>query len=255
MSEPRHEESIVLCEGYHDRAFWSGWLLSLGCTDLKPVPGKPVLDPWNKPVRSGAFAFSKQSGSFVRVVPVHGVGSLLREGLDLLPLRTTRAIRRLILSIDSDDVADDAEQRTSRLKIKDVKAAIEREGIEAKLSSEGDVSLDGGATTVSLVRWEAADANKPGLPTKQTLERLVCACICAAYPERGTNVQEWLKSRHEPPAETVKEYAWSYYAGWLASHGTDHFYRSIWDDTRTRAELEKRLTESGAWRIAMALAK
>jgi len=45
-------ESVILCEGYHDRAFWAGWLLHLGCTDPGlPSAGKatrtPIFDPWN----------------------------------------------------------------------------------------------------------------------------------------------------------------------------------------------------------------
>lgn len=31
-------ERVVLCEGYHDRAFWAGLLLRLNCGDLAPPP-------------------------------------------------------------------------------------------------------------------------------------------------------------------------------------------------------------------------
>ncbi|MDT7815668.1 MAG: hypothetical protein QOJ42_5584 [Acidobacteriaceae bacterium] len=34
-------ESVILCEGYHDRAFWDGWLRYLGCSDPGvPPPGR-----------------------------------------------------------------------------------------------------------------------------------------------------------------------------------------------------------------------
>jgi hypothetical protein len=43
-------ESVIFCEGYHDRAFWSGWLLHLDCVDPGRVPEKSfrniVKDPW-----------------------------------------------------------------------------------------------------------------------------------------------------------------------------------------------------------------
>ena len=42
-------ESLVLCEGYHDRAFWAGWLGRLGCSDVGFRPGTagyPRADPW-----------------------------------------------------------------------------------------------------------------------------------------------------------------------------------------------------------------
>ena len=49
-------EAVVLCEGFHDRAFWAGWLLRLGCTDPGLLPDgtrRLVLDPWNKIVADG----------------------------------------------------------------------------------------------------------------------------------------------------------------------------------------------------------
>lgn len=42
-------ESVILCEGFHDRAFWDGWLTHLGCNSdgFRPgTPGYPALDPW-----------------------------------------------------------------------------------------------------------------------------------------------------------------------------------------------------------------
>lgn len=33
-------ESVIYCEGYHDRAFWMGWLGHLGCVDpAHLIPG------------------------------------------------------------------------------------------------------------------------------------------------------------------------------------------------------------------------
>jgi len=73
--------------------------------------------------------------------------------------------------------------------------------------------IDGGATLVSLIRWDTHDARTPGVPNQQTLERLVCAAICASYPLRGECVQSWLDSRQMPQALTAKEYVWSHMAG------------------------------------------
>ena len=41
-------ESWILCEGYHDRGFWAGWLTYLGCSDVgfrRGTPGYPTRDP------------------------------------------------------------------------------------------------------------------------------------------------------------------------------------------------------------------
>jgi hypothetical protein len=82
-----------------------------------------------------------------------------------------------------------------------------------------DVVLDAGGTRISLVRWETNDPDTPGVPTRQTLERLVCAAMAAAYPQRGPSVHNWLGSRPDPPRPSSKEPAWSYMAGWYAELG------------------------------------
>jgi hypothetical protein len=43
-------------------------------------------------------------------------------------------------------------------------------------------------------------------------------------------------------------------AGWFPDSGCDDFFRAIWRDDALAAELQRRLTESGAWRVAKALA-
>ena len=52
----------------------------------------------------------------------------------------------------------------------------------------------------------------------------------------------------------VKEFAWSYMAGWYAELGSETFYRKLWSEDRSAAQLRSRLTKSGMWRVAEALA-
>ena len=119
--------------------------------------------------------------------------------------------------------------------------------------------LFGGAVAVSLLRWETDDATGLGLPGQQTLERLVCAALIAAFPQRGPAVQAWLDRRPEAPVAGPKEFAWSHMAGWYAEHGCQEFYSYLWQaesgDGRVREELEKRLRACGAWQVAEALAQ
>jgi hypothetical protein len=122
------------------------------------------------------------------------------------------------------------------------------------MNPEGEIEVDQGATKVSLVRWEVSDPPAPGLPDKQTLERLASAALAAAYPARAASVQNWLDARPTPPAADPKEHAWSYMAGWYAEHGCEAFYSNLWNDPRVVAELESRLRSSGAWQIATTLA-
>lgn len=63
--------SYVLCEGYLDRAFLSGWLEHLGCTSARGA-----LDPYGLPVSGGRYAYRGPGGHFVVVQPVGGENNL-----------------------------------------------------------------------------------------------------------------------------------------------------------------------------------
>jgi hypothetical protein len=123
------------------------------------------------------------------------------------------------------------------------------------VNADGEIEVDGGATPVSLIRWEVNDPSSLALPDQETLERLVCAAIVAAYPARGRPVADWLAARPTPPAPDPKEHAWSYMAGWDAEHRCEFFYSHVWNDPNLVRELETRLRASGAWQIAERLAQ
>jgi hypothetical protein len=125
---------------------------------------------------------------------------------------------------------------------------------EAVLTKEVDVSCNGGETIVSLVLWKTNDVKIDGVPEHQTLERVVCGALAAAYPGRAPLVHRWLDSRAMVPAPSSKAHAWSYMAGWYAEQGCEYFYRALWRDSELVAELKTRLEFCGAWRVAEALA-
>jgi hypothetical protein len=252
-------ESVIYCEGYHDRAFWAGWLAHLGCVD----PGVPpagrtgrltIYDPWNTPVSGGQYAYHSQSRRFIRVVPCHGKSNIRPLVNNRLQQRITKALTRLVINIDSDVTASGARVGPSGLQRHDVEQLVRTFDPGAGVNAAGEITLDGGATIVSLVRWEVSDPPARGLPDQQTLERLVSAALAAAYPPRAASVQNWLDTRPTPPGADPKEHAWSYMAGWYAEHGCEAFYLNLWKDPRVVAELQTRLLSSGAWQIAVALA-
>jgi hypothetical protein len=96
------------------------------------------------------------------------------------------------------------------------------------------------------------------LPPHESLERLVCAAIIAAYPERGPYMQQWLVWRPGGPAAAAglggEEFACSHMAGWFADHGCDDFDREIWRDGKIPTHLQSRLTAIVAWTIAQQIA-
>ncbi len=261
-------ESVVLCEGYHDRAFWAGWLERLGCTDPGQPPGStrriPVTDPWGTQVSGGQFAFRSASDKFVRLVPCRGdarrVRREARSRLDKERQRfqqqaSTSRLTRLVFNVDTDVNVSDASLKTG-FRLQDLRSLVDELDPSATENEQGDFLLFEGRTTVSLVRWESADDATDGVPSQQSLERLVCGAVVAAYPDRGPAVQNWLDSRPGDPPTGPKEFAWSHMAGWFAQQGCEAFFRVLWQkEPEVANQLESRLRQSGAWRVAEALAE
>lgn len=250
----------MLCEGYHDRTFWAGLLLSLGCTDPGIKPGilgrLPVKDIGGKSVTQGQYYYATEKDNRVRVVPCHGKDKIPDIFEDYLEKRNTRPFARLVVNVDADTNADGTSNGTSPLTPIAIENLVRAADANYRKTSAGRFLIDTDSTPaeIAMICWGADDLPLPGLPNQQTLERLICAAICAVHPERSQNVEDWLKSRHLPPPLCVKEYAHSMMAGWYAEHGCDDFYRCVWDETLVREALIQRLETSGAWAIAQSLA-
>jgi hypothetical protein len=118
-------ESVILCEGFHDRAFWAGWLRHLGCTDPGlPTAGRTtrtqLLDPWNTPVTGGQYAYHSKSGQFIRVRPCHGIGNILPAARVRLGQRPSKRLLQLVINIDPDVSAGGTGTGPSGLRRQDV---------------------------------------------------------------------------------------------------------------------------------------
>jgi len=81
------------------------------------------------------------------------------------------------------------------------------------------------------------------------------AALIAAYPERGSPVQDWLDARPDGPPAGPKEFGWSHMAGWYAERGCQAFYSALWTDARVTQELEGRLRTAKLWMVAEELAR
>jgi hypothetical protein len=252
-------ESVILCEGYHDRAFWSGWLAWLGCTDPGIQAGKtgrvPVVDPWGVEVKGrGQHAFLSPGGKFIRVIPCNGKSNVRRQARERLADRMDKNLERLVINVDSDAAVAPGEEPDAALTTASLETLL-REFGQPAVTADGDFAIDDGATLASLVAWRTPDDAMSSLPDRQTLERVACAAIVAVHPGRGGAVDQWLASRPDAPGAGPKEFAWSYMAGWYAERGCEGFYRAVWEDPAVAAELEGRLRKAGAWRVAEALAQ
>lgn len=245
-------EAVVLCEGYHDRDFWAGWLEHLGCPE--PEQGK-VVDSQGEPVKGhGQFGYWTPSRRFVRIVPCHGKENVLRDARRRIGARRVDPVpSHVVLCIDPD--ASDGPSTATGLRTEDVLREVRAIDADAKQNEAGDIELDAGATKVMLARWEVPNVAAAGVPVKQTLERLVCSALVTAYPARGPAVAAWLAARPDAPGAGPKEHAWSHMAGWYAKFGCSAFYKALWSDAKIVAELEARLKSCGAWRVAEELLK
>jgi hypothetical protein len=205
-------ESVILCEGFHDRAFWDGWLNALGCNSdgFKPgTPGFPALNPWKAQVGRGQFAYHSKSGGFIRVYPCRGKSNVLREARIRLAQRSTKQLLRLVINVDVDTSAASVAPGNLGLRQQDVLYQVQQIDSSACVNASGEIEVDSGATKVSLVRWEVSDPPAPGIPDQQTLERLASAALAAVYPARAASVQTWLNTRPMPPKMDPKEHALS----------------------------------------------
>jgi len=226
-------ESVILCEGYHDRAFWSGFLESAGWRDARPLRGGRLgsaVDPFGKSVGGGDYAFLSPTGAFLRIRPCHGVSRVLTQMGTRLKQRSTEAVDHLIVNLDSDAGEEDLDVAARENVARAVRSRI-RSQIPAMVETDdGDVLLDEGRTRISIVLWSTPDRPSSDLPEKQTLERLVCAALRDAHPERAQSVATWLAARPSPPAPGPKSYkslSWAHMAGWYPEHGCDDFFRLV----------------------------
>jgi hypothetical protein len=233
-------ESIVLCEGFRDRAFWAGWLTRRGFAERR-------VDPWGKNVTRGQFGFAVGQ-RFLRVLPAQGDEGVLQTIEPSLAGRSTRPLDWLVVNVDSDAPDDDDGSRRAA-RVESVVARFHKVG-PLKETGPAQYALEDG-TRLGIVIWEASDAPHAELPAKQTLERLVCAATREVYPARAKAVAEWLAGRPEPEGggcdpKHAKAFAWSHMAGWYSEHECDDFYQHVWRDDRLAAALEARLKGPGA---------
>lgn len=246
MNSP--SETVILCEGYHDRSFWHGLLEDAGYIDARPKRtngslGK-AIDPFNKPVEGGDFAFLSSEGAFVRVKPCQGAPKVVERAKMRLGQRTTEPVAHLIINLDTDatDSEDDATAKGKLVaSMRDRIRALAADFVEEE---PGDMLIDNRSTRISIVLWSAPEPAMPELPDKQTLERLLCAALRDVYPERATKIAEWLAARPGSPpvhSKSYKAHAWLQMGGWYPEYGCDAFYRNVWQLGPVRDRLRERV--------------
>lgn len=229
---------VFLCEGYHDRAFLSGWLETRGWS-AKRTPSGAAHDPGGRTIGKGSFAFERGE-SFVKIQPCEGWTNIKKSFESELKsarqrVGTPGAVDAIIPCFD-DDIAGTDHVATIRA---------------ACGAKSGDVA-NGGSTwnehgiTVQVILLRSSDG-----PWRQSLDGVVARSFAEAHPQRAGSIDAWLRSRPEAPEKPGKEALWAVMAGWFADQGCEGFLRiGIWKDHAIRERLEKQLDELGLTRVA-----
>lgn len=232
-------QAVILCEGFDDRAFLAEWLVTLGCQEARQ-------DPWKKAVTTGQYGFTSPGGRFIRVHPCNGKALLAEVAGHYIDLHGARPVSRLMLCFDADCEAPAFAPRAMVLQ------SVAARRSASPTADAGAVTVDG-VDIVSIV-WECDDpVELAGVPSKQSLERLVAASIVAAEPARGASVMGWLRAAPEQAGPEHKAHAYAYLAKWFATSGCEDFYRAVWRDPAIRTQLEARLGRAGSLQRLQAL--
>lgn len=253
-------ETLILCEGYHDRAFWAGCVThafggkdgreAVASATAKPDGALPkktqLLDPWGQRVADGAFACISSSGRYIRINPCNGYAGILPALRVRINLAGQKPLRSVIVGVDADTLSNGTGNSPITAQgLRDFLAVAPPEPLGPVIT----LNLGQVIVPVALVHWKAGRKPENGSPAKGCLEQLVCAAVAAVYPKRLPTIASWLASRTDPPpkAQQEKEIALSLVAGWHAHQGVEGFYRSIWADDAIRASLIEQLKHTGQW--------
>lgn len=212
-------QSIVLCEGYHDRAFLKGLATQLGCTLSRLRPGGQRLE-------GGRFGYTTPRGRFVEVVPCDGVDKMAAQAEQSWKLHQAEQLVALVWCCDEDTAGG-------------APCHVTADRVRQFVRTHPDAPVIGAP-------WWCSDAPTAGLPDRNTLERVVCAAWTEAYSYRSAPVAAFLDAEPKGVASPKAPFL-SHVAKWYPEKGPEATLSQIWNDPALRHPLIRRLQESGAW--------
>jgi hypothetical protein len=215
---------IVVVEGYDDRDFVGAWLRARGAANDRSARKKKT------------FSFRVASGFQVDVVWVDsrnkiagGVEDAVKQG---------RTAYDLVVGCLDDD-RDGDPPATDFPAIENLAARLGSVG-SGPLWSVPDLNGRPSGALGAIV-WRTAWNGSPGVPAKQTLERLVCAAIVTAHPERAQPVEDFLVATPPTIGPRHKAMFTSFLAKWYTDEGPAQIYDALWRDEAVRTALLERL--------------
>lgn len=242
-------QRVVICEGYHDRAFWKGWLGRNGCRTQSK-------DPWGQRVTGGQHGWRTPGGAFVRVLPAGGdLRRVLRFAEVYLRNSETEPVPSMVISTDADG-------RTVTERMRDVIHNLRAlaEPLDLATPQTTGEGLTVGETHIVPLVWPCAPIDPaPGIPSCGTLEQLVCGVLARREPHRAQDIDDFLKTAGDGsgwtrPADVGKSHAWAWMAHRQPVDACERFFEAPWGDDTLAAELEAAMGERAARIMQMLLA-
>ena len=213
------KQRVILCEGPDDLDFLAGYFETRRTLKAK------AADPWGRRLPTHHYTYTTSTGAFVKAYHCGGTRAQFRKMVDLLVQEhQTHPLESLTIVLDDD--GESAEMEVARAIVSGLQA-----GFGAQL-----LGVDWHRVVLG-----SGDAATPGLPTKQTLERLVCAAMARVDPGRPPSVDAFLQSAPRGLA-SHKNIAMAFAAKWTDCSRRD-FYKGIWADASLAAQLETQLGE------------
>lgn len=207
----------IVCEGYQDRAFFSGWLDYLYSAKKYDLPKSHRL--------AGRGIYCKQipQRPSVVIVPAEGKSRVAQTAADYAKNGATE-LSRVLIVIDSDGLEPSA-SRSSMLSSYCTTRGIEPPAAEATLVADRKIE----------VRVEVLHPS---------LERVIRTALGATYADEMRAVDDFLGHQPNRPAKlTGKEPAFTYCAAWCPDSFGDDFFAHVWRDPQVRDALLLRTTE------------
>jgi len=233
-------DAVLICEGYDDRAFLKGWLLRLGASE-PARDGAGFARPGGGRFAPGEFGLMGSSG---RVVVIKPRGRDANDHLDrpkevwtlVQDIAAKGGYSDIVAVVDSDEPVEEGREPVPATPPLDALRNAARTEPSGRTATRAD------GVRVHAIVWECADPSHPLLPAQQSLERIVCAALAEAHPDRARQVAEWARDKAAPPHKCA---AWSHYAGWFSDGGTGAFYGRVWQDEAVAEGLLRRLSWNG----------
>jgi hypothetical protein len=238
--------TYVICEGYEDRAFWKGLLLHRRCKDARMNGGLAVDPRDQEPIVGGRHAYVTPTGRWIVVQSAEGRNNVRSAAESHVRRLDVRPLEQLIINVDSDADAADPENRSVDDFLDGLAASL---GFEKKDLRRRWARKE---TPMLGIVWECPGTDQLTVPSKQTLERLVCAAIHRVAPDCTQSVRDWLDAlpltcAGQSSNRLHKRQLWTHYGKWFVDCGPEHLLARVWELPEIRDELASILKETGVW--------